>query len=328
MASLKEIASALGLSVATISYVYNGKWREQGIREATAERVKEALRAYRPNVIGRQLRSGKTQTIGIVLADLTRSYSLKMLAAIEKELAAAQYLAILCNADLGVWEVSHLQTLLSRRVDGIIFAPQAIDSESDILLELEQKQTPFIQVDNHIESLEADFVVTDNRWGACQAVRRLLRNGRRNIAYLGSCKPLASLQDRFVGYVDALRERGLEPANGRVQRVSDASGAIVAALEKILEIDKPDAIFVESFLYFREGIHWLRAHGIRIPQDVELAGFDAPDFGPFPSAVIHVEQDAQRMGEMAAHRLLERIRHQGCVAGEPLREFIRPILRF
>ena len=61
MASLKEIASALGLSVATISYVYNGKWREQGIREATAERVKEALRAYRPNVIGRQLRSGKRE---------------------------------------------------------------------------------------------------------------------------------------------------------------------------------------------------------------------------------------------------------------------------
>jgi len=338
MATLKQIADDLEVSVAAVSYVYNNKWREKRIKENLARKIQKKLKEenYQPNILGRQLKTRKTQTIGVVLGDLTRNFNLNILAGVEKVLAPADYLALVCNSRLGVSEKRHLETLLARNVEGIILSPNTTSGRHVLTEKLKVENTPVVLVDNYLPQLKTDFVVSDNFWGSYKATELFIREGYKKILYLGSKKNLTALKERFQGYVSALKNNGVPLAKNLIYRKLEAPEEVYSALQDIFSRETPEAIFSESLLYFKEGFRFLAKQGLRIPKDIALTGFDPVELPLNEFSALHfnsliqghipfVEQRGIMMGELAAQILISRIKEE---KGKTSQIFVKPNLQF
>jgi len=325
MKNMVQIAKELNVSAATVSYVYNNKWREKRISESLADKISEKLKQenFRPNFLGKQLRLGKTMTIGVVMPDLNTLHSLELLNGMEMVLAEHNYFTLFCNSKYGENEKVLFDMMLNRNVDGIIMMPH--DSEKYLKQKVcgkvpSQESPPLVFIDNYIPGASIDFVVSDNKKGAFNAVTLCLKKGRRKIAYIGTGSNLAACNDRFEGYSEALKRAGLKPDKNLVYRnIILHENNIRITMEHIFNKEqKPDALFVESFLYFAEGFKFLYDNNITVPQKLELIGFDDPDYivkkmlpGEklfFRKPLPYISQDAQFIGKTAAMRLLELMR--------------------
>lgn len=337
MATLKEIAKELNISIATVSYVYNNKWQEKKIRKHVADKVKSKLQEkhYRPNMLGFQLRTKKTQTIGIILADLTRRLSLDIFAGIENKLAHTEYSALVCNSDIGRHEEKHLQVLASRNVEGIIFCPQRNLQGTNLIKEIAGHDIPIVMVDNYFPNADEDFVVTDNYWGAYQITEFLIRQSGKKITYIGSEKRLSATRDRFAGFCQCLKDNNIPLSEELFRKIRNPDD-IPSLLKDIVAYKPPPALFLESFLYFKSGFRFLAEQKMRVPQDIALAGFDPVDLTiadmqelslptvvqePIPFA----EQNAFLIGQLSAEILLKRISKQKT---DKAKIFLKPTLRF
>lgn len=283
MKSLSAIAREMGVSVATVSYVYHGKWRENRIRPEVAERVRKKLEAEgaAPDALGSQLRSGRTRTVGVLLPHLEQAYFLKLLAGIEARLAESGHMLFLGIAHSGreVRQVSLVERMLTRRVDAVLMAPRpAADLDVFLAAMRRRSKTPLVFVDNYLAQIRAGRATSDNRWGARQAVRDMLRVGRRRIAFFGWDPSVAALWDRFEGYCDALKAEGLPRSRSLTIWRHEREAEALDALRELLRHPRhrPDAIFATSFLHFLPALKVMDDLGLRHPDDVLLAGFDEP----------------------------------------------------
>ena len=137
MKSLSAIAKELGVSVATVSYVYNNKWRENRIHPDLAEKIRSKLKDERgaPDPLGRQLKFGRTQTVGLLLPHLDQPYFLKLLAGIEHRLGDSDYMILLGTAH---WQqqarqVELAERMLARRVDALLMCPRPAEDLSEFV---------------------------------------------------------------------------------------------------------------------------------------------------------------------------------------------------
>lgn len=339
MAILKDIAKELKVSIATVSYVYNDKWCQVGIRKELADKIKKRLKEvnYRPHVLGLQLKTKKTRTIGVVLGDLSRSFSLDIFAGIEKVLSGTDYMALVCNSNLGALEKIHLETLFARNVEGLIFSPQ-MDGDTTAILKnkFRAEKIPVVMVDNYLPQLKADFVVSDNFFGAYQAVKFLISKKYKKIAYLGAGKKLASLKDRFKGYSMALREAGLSVPGNLVCRKIAKPEDVSLALKEIFNKEQPEAIFSESLLYFKDSFRFLLEKKLVISRDIGLTGFDPISLSSSEMIELNfhtiakkpvpfIQQDGIKMGESAAQILLKKIKGN---RRKMVNIFLKPKLQF
>lgn len=287
----------------------------------TVDRIAAELKKenYQPNILGWQLKKQRTGTIGVILGDLTRTLSLNILAGIEAVLADADYLTLVCNSRLGELESKHLATLGARRVEGIILSPNGDSTNGSVLARLSREKMPVVLVDNYLSRLKTDFVVSDNFRGAYQATQALLKKGCRSIAYVGARKDLAVLRDRFEGYRRALRDHRRPFLEELVCKTMTRPEDAYTVMKQLFSGKAPDALFVESLVYFREGFRFLADRRLRIPEDVAITGFDPIDLGLetgkdgdrlrslIKSPLPFVEQDGFGMGKSAAEILLKKI---------------------
>ncbi len=337
MKSIKQIAGELNLSIATVSYVINDKWREKRISETTARRVQEriARHNYRPNRLARQLRTKKTGIIGVLLPDLSQAYNLGILAGIERSIGTAGYMSLLCNSDRGEREAEQLAALQEHEIEGLIFCPSHRRGTPGMVRGLMERRQPLVLVDNYFPRINVDFVVSDNTWAGRALTCHLLDRGRRRIAYIGTRRNMAVLHDRFRGYKNALSAHGLRPDRNLTLMLDAKEEADPApVLGKLLDREAPDALLVGSFIYFASGFRFLAGSGIAVPEKLAIAGFDAPparcvqellaDRGNrFDAPPVFAEQQARVMGETAANLLLGRIRGN---TGEPEQVMLKPVL--
>ncbi|MFH0795859.1 MAG: LacI family DNA-binding transcriptional regulator [Candidatus Omnitrophota bacterium] len=339
MVTLKKIADDLGVSVAAVSYVANNKWREKRIHRRLAEKISRKLKKedYQPSILGRQLKTKRTQTIGVILGDLTRNFNMNILAGVEKVLAAADYFALVSSSDLGRKEITQFKTLLARSVEGIILSPITSGEDMSALFSgLIGGKVPVVLVDNHPPQWETDFVVSDNFAGSCEAVSVLLKKGFRKIAYVGYRGNLSAQEERFQGYVAALKSCGIKPSDTLVCRDIPSPGLTYKALATMFAKEVPDALFTESLQYFKEGFQFLFERKLNIPDDIMVTGFDPADvtlqemnasFLPFvgTSHIPFIEQDGMAMGEKSARILLKKINGEGDGIS---RIFLKPHLKY
>ncbi|MBI4979445.1 MAG: LacI family DNA-binding transcriptional regulator [Spirochaetes bacterium] len=319
MPTLKIIAKKLGLSIATVSYVHNNKWKENNISEKVAADVLRYLEqeGYRSNALGRQLKTKKTQTVGVILSDLSRKYNLGILEGIEKVLSRHNYYALIGNSSMGIYLGEHAATFISRAVDGLIITPYSVPGADELFRKLAAEEYPVVFVDNHIPGIVVDAVTSDNRHAASAAVEDLILRGARDIVYCGDIgSGIPVLDERLEGYREAMLHHGLAPR--MMSSTANAAGSLYAGLSELWAGGKPDAVFADSLSYFSEGFRFFAERGIRIPRDVILAGFDPVDYGAdeiraldLPSFITGqlpcIEQDGGAMGEQAAMMILDSI---------------------
>lgn len=207
--SLKDIAQKAGVSTTLVSYVLNNQ-KENRINKDTARRIREAARQlnYRTNEIAKSLKTKKTYTIGLIVADISSPFSSGLARIIEDEADKHCYTVIFGSSDENAQKSGKLiDTLLNRQVDGLILLPPA-HSEQQIR-ELRQQGIPFVLLDRYFPSIRTSYVILDNYQAAYDAVQHLVDTGRKRIGMIGYDTELVHLLDRRRGYQAALKDNGI-----------------------------------------------------------------------------------------------------------------------
>lgn len=304
-ARLRDIALEAGCSVNTVSRALRDK---QDVSPETKARVLEvaARLHYTPNLLARALVSKETRTLGLVVADCTNPYYGQMIRGVEAGATRAGFALLLATSDENPDKEQRVLTILrERRVDGLLIAP--LDGKAEYLAELAGDDPPQIYLSRPPEGFAADYVGNDNRAGATLAVRHLVELGHREIVHAARDSSVFSAVEREAGYLEALREAGLEEMP-RIQVTPDIEGGRRAA-RLLLERDRlPGAVFAYNDLVAIGLMSELAAAGYRVPQDVSVVGYDDIELaGYLQPPLTTVAQRTTEIGTRAAELLVRRI---------------------
>lgn len=313
--TIADIAARAGVSKTTVSRVLND--RPEGVSDATRARIVQlvAETGYQPSAVARSLATGASRSVALMIPDITNPFFAALVCGAERTLYEAGYSLLLANSDRSLEkEISTLRVLLDKGVDGVILDSAA--SDSDVQIEaIEARGIPVVLLDRTTPSWKTKYgVYTDNRDGARQAVRHLLRNGACRLVYVNGPEKLSQSIDRRLGLEDVLAERGmstidltildgeftLEGAYARMSEVLSGSAATKAA---------PLAVFAANDVMAIGAMRALKEHGMSVPADVEVIGFDDIELARMiEPALSTVAQPALEMGTLSAELLLRLVR--------------------
>ena len=274
------------------------------------QRVRDAADelGYTPNGTARSLRLRRTQTVGIIVPDVT-PFFVELARVIEDEGFAAGYTTILGNADgHPEREGRYLETLIAKQVDGLILASTLHDT-GELTSLFEGTRTPVVVVDRELELAGVDVVLADNMGGGFAATRHLLGLGHTRIGCITGPSDLLPSAQRVAGYRQALAEAGIEPEPGWIARGDfQYAGGRRGAAELLDTRSGLTAIFASNDLMALGALGELAARRLRIPQEMSLCGFD----DVFPAAIVSpslttVRQPLRELGQAAVEILLARI---------------------
>lgn len=319
MTTIREVAERAGVSLTTVSHVINNS---RYVSEGTRERVLEAMKAtnYRPNAVARSLRSGKTQTLGLILPDSSNPFFAEVGLEVEKVAFAEGYSLILCNTDRDIAkEEFYVKLLSNKQVDGIIFVSTGIPTNS--LNFLLGEHTPVVIVDRDLSDFEADAVLTDHHMGGCQATQHLLALGHWRIGCISGPLDGTPSADRVNGYRKALEESGIPVDPELVLKGDYHPRSGYEAASHLLKLDEPPtAIFACNDLMAMGVIRAVIEAGLSVPNDVSVVGFDNIDLTNYTTPPLTtVAQPIAEIAKQSTMLLLKRI-------ADPKRSVERPKL--
>lgn len=311
--SLNDIAKSLNVSKALVSFVLNDQGDEKGISSETQKKVLKKAKElnYKPNHIARGLRLGKSQTIGLIVADISNKFYAKIAKQIEVVASENNYNLFFCNSDENQEkEVELIDMLKERRVDGIIIS--TTQKNTAVFTQLKKEKYPFVLIDRNLPKLSANFVGVDNYTGAFQATEHLIRNGYQKIGLLKiSPSYLSTIREREQGYRDALKKNGMRVNNKLIKTInfSDIRLTVRAALRELIQPPfSIDALFSVNNNITVACMEYLNEMNLRIPQDMAIVSFDDIDLFRFSYPTITaVAQPVDEIGEVAVNILLDEI---------------------
>lgn len=303
-ASIKDVAAMAEVSPATVSRTLAGGRVSAALR-AKVEAAVEAT-GYRPNLSARRLRSQDSQTLGLIVADISNPFFTGLARAVEDCAYKAGLRVILCNTDENPdKEAIYLQLMEEERVSGLIFAPTR---EMVGKLKNHQFNFPIVLVDRADNMNAHDAVVLDNYTAAVTLVEHLYDQGYRQIAGLFGNASTTGIERR-AGYEDAMRRLKLTP-HARFLRPStdEAEKEVSGWFNAPSNIKRPDAVIASNGLFLMGVIRALRAAHKITPQDLAIAGFDNERWTELAGPGLTViEQPVAEMGQTAMQLLLGRL---------------------
>ena len=304
--TMRDVAALAGVGIKTVSRVFNDV---PTVAPELVERVRTAADklGYRPNLTAASLRrtGGRTNTIGLLLEDVSNPYSSAVHRSVEDFARAHGALVLAGSLDEDAQREREMaRTFIDRRVDGLIVMPAGQDHRY-VLIE-QQAGTAFVFIDRAPSPLLADAVVSDNRSAARDAVRHLLKTGRRSVAYLGDDLIIPTAQERFLGFQDALDEADIEQDSSlihhglrTVEQARDAARGLLAGTP-------PQAVFTSQNLVTIGVVQAL--HELGLQYQIALVGFDdVPLAGAVRPGLTVMAQDPAALGRLAAERLFARL---------------------
>ncbi len=308
MVNIRDVAKLAGVAPITVSRVINNS---DSVNPATRERVQKAIDElhYVPNTLAKSLRSRQTQTIALILTDITNPFWTTIARGVEDAAAESGFHTILCNTDENpAKEATYINLLLQRRVDGIIIAPTTPDKTRLALLK--RHQVPCVLIDRRVAGFKADAVYGDSRTGARVLTEHLINLGHRRIAIVNGPCSISTAQDRTDGYRAALRRHQIPLEDGLIMEGGEfkQTSGYQHVKQLLAHHPRPTAIFAANNLIAVGALQALREAGLRVPEDMAIVCFD--DIGlasvvePFFTVVA---QPAYEMGEKAARLLIERL---------------------
>ena len=315
MVNIRDVAKQAGVSAITVSRVVNNSGV---VNSATRDRVNKAIveLGYVPNSLAKSFRSKQTCLIALVLSDITNPFWTTVARGIEDIAEKNGFHVILCNSDENPEkEANYVNVLLQRRVDGIIIAPTINDKNQFLMLK--RHAVPCVLLDRRIDGLKYDTITSNGREGAMKLTQHLLRLGYRRIAIIAGPSTISTAQERVEGYCQALKGSRVPIDPSLIIRDTYRENSGYESVKQLLKRDpRPDAIFAGNNFIAVGALHAIRELGLRIPEDVALAGFDdIPQGSLISPALTVVSQPAYEMGVAAAESLLSRL--SGKYQGKP-----------
>jgi len=311
--SLHDIAADLGVSKTLVSFVLNGRGNEKGISPETQKKVLQKAKDfnYKPNHFARGLRLGKTQTIGLIVADISNKFYAKIARQIEIIASQNNYNLIISSSDEDPEkEVALINMLRDRNIDGLIIS--TTQKNAAIFSQMKKEKYPFVLIDRNMPKASFNFVGCDNYQGAYDATKHILDNGFKKIGLLKiSPVHLSSIKERELGYRAAFKDRGLR-MNGKYVRTIDFNDIRDSVRDALRELLQPplaiDAVFSLNNNITVACMECFNEMNLRIPQDIALLSFDDIELYRFSYPTITaVAQPVAEIGEVAVNLLLDEI---------------------
>lgn len=311
--SLKDIATKAGVSTSLVSFVLNGKEKEHRINEAVAERIRKIAKEmnYKPNAAAKSLRDGRSRTIGVVVSDISNPFFANIARHIEASAEKYGYTVQFSSSDENAQRTTVLvDNMLNKGVDCIILVP--CEGSEQTVKELLDKKIPLVLLDRYFPAISTNYVCLNNRQAAYDATNHLIGEGFRNIGMIGYDFRLQHMLDRFEGYRSAMNDNGLaERISVAYADHTNMQKSCEAALRKMLE-NRVDALVFATNAIAVECLYTIRKHGIIIPDQLGIIGFDGGNaFEFFYSPLSYIQQPLEIMAQKAVEILLEQLDSAG-----------------
>ncbi|MCZ2401649.1 LacI family DNA-binding transcriptional regulator [Paenarthrobacter sp. Z7-10] len=312
MVTSRDVAELAGVSQATVSRAISSSSK---LSAATAAKVHAAMATlgYVPHAGAQAMKTRRTNTVGVVVADLTNPFYPEVLDELTRELDAAGYRAVIWNAGGG----SHsdaLKAIREHAVDGVIFTTATEDS-----LELQaavQRQSPIVLINRMVDGLDCDQVTSSNLAGGAAVADFLVQNGKFRPAFIGGTPAASTSRDREAGFLLRMAEQG-HPVPDRFRFPGNFSHDVGAEIMRGLLAGPgcPDAVFCANDYMAFGAIDALRAHRDAGGDGCWIVGYDDVEMASWQSFdLTTVRQPSREMARAGTRMLLQRIASPGLPA--------------
>lgn len=309
MVTIYDIADKANVSAMTVSRVINNTGR---VSEKTRAKVKKVMQElnYVPNQMARSLVLQQSQTLFLLITDITNPFFTTLSRGAEDAARKHGYNLLFGNSDENLAkEAEYIDTILSSRVDGVLLAPTGDDSDAHVE-KLLAHNVPFVLLDREIPGIQSDIVLGDSKEAARLLMEHLISQGHRSIGLINGSSSISSARLRMQGYLEAQKLYDLPMRDDYVYETTFSThndlGEIEAWLDRLNPL--PTAFVAGNNVLAVQLLKALRAKGLRIPEDVSVVCID--DFGLYSELdpfITVAAQQAYQFGHMGMQLLIERI---------------------
>jgi LacI family transcriptional regulator len=309
--SILEIAKKLQVSPTTISFVLNGKAKEQRVSDKVANKILAYVQkiGYKPNTFAQGLRTGKSKIIGLMIEDISNPFFANVARLIEDKAYENGYKIMYCSTHNDSEKAKDLIKMFKDcRVDGyIIAATDGIESEVEKLIADKEKVVLF---DRYFEKIPTDYVVVNNEESCFNATSHLVHNGFKNIAFITTDTKQLQMLDRLKGYKKAIKKFGLNPLVKKIHYTQE-NEIINGEMETFLKANQNiDAILFATNYLGVNGIQVITKIGLKIPNDVAVVAFDDHVlFQLYNPPISAIAQPIELISESVINALLRKLNH-------------------
>jgi LacI family transcriptional regulator len=304
--TMQDVAREAGFSVATVSRVLTGSRRVRPDVVRAVRAAQERL-GYRTNQLASALRRQATGTVGMVVPQISNPFFTALVQAVERSLHRSGHGLLLCDGEESPEvEAERVRTLLARQVDGLLIVPYDAEQSAACVREA-ANEVPVVQLDRVVSGAKSDSVAVDNELGMAEMVHHLAIQGYQQLAFVGSQPTNSTAAERLRAY---LAHAGARDEQNRHRVLlgdfstawgQKAGGDIVAG-------EMPAAIVCGNDLIALGVLDALLGHGLHVPDDIALAGFDDIAFATLIRPTLtSVRQPVDELGAEAVRTLLSRL---------------------
>ena len=307
--TLKELAQKMGMSISTISKALNDSHE---ISDLTKEKIKKLAKQYkyRPNKLALSLKLGKTNTIGVVLPSIQNFFFAQVLFGIENTIAKSDYnMIVSITNESQKKEAETIKTLSNAVVDGFIIAvaeeTQVMRSFGHLKSVLKNRKK-LVLFDRVVEAIKCDKVRINDMEAVYHATKKMIENGRKNIALVSTINNLSVGASRTQGYKKALKENFTTIDESLV--IECKSDLIEAALDRILSTKKIDAIIALDEDASLISLKIVKKQGFKIPNQIAIIGYASEKMASnLTPELTTIDQHGIRIGKQAAKLMIDKL---------------------
>jgi LacI family transcriptional regulator len=322
--TIHHLANVLKISASTVSRALNDNNR---ISEKTRKLVqqKAAEMGYRPNVLAANLRSRKTNTIGVVVPRIDRYFFSSAISGIEDYAWTKGFNVIITQSnDLLLKEINCVKTLYNNRVDGIIISISMQTNEDKHLRLFSDNNIPILFFDRFCPTIACDRIVVDDFDSGYKITCQLIERGCKRIAHIAGPEILNIYKDRKDGFLKALKLAGIPLLEGYLEITNLTKEEGKQACARLMSLpDPPDGVFCGNDTTALSALEYCQKNGLKVPGDVALVGFsDEPFSAVVTPSLSTVKQPGYQMGVQAAQKIIYRIENSHSII--PFEQIVLP----
>lgn len=312
--TIKDIATEAGVSIALVSFVMSnraGGKEHYRVNKETALRITEvaAKLNYQPNNAARSLRSGKTNTIGVIVSDISNKFFADIGRCIEDRAYKYKYTVLFGSTDENPQKLENLITVFQNKgIDGLIVVP--CEGADEAIGRVAQQGVPIVLLDREVAGAELSSVVLNNCQAGFQTTEALLRRGFTRIEMISYSMNLSNISEREAGYRLCMTEAGLEN-NIQIHHLHHDKLEKIDAIIQSAKTRGTEAFLFATNTLATNGITAIFRNGWRVPEDFAIACFDSNEaFDIYKTAVAYVKQPIEEFGVEVLDLLINNIEQQ------------------
>ncbi len=311
--TIKDVAKCAGVAISTVSRVLNNKDR---VSEKTRQKVLRAVELlnYQPNLLAQSLKNKHSNTIGLIVQDISRPYFPDIIKGVETKAQEYGFNVFLCDGEWNTQKIiSHFNVLHNRNVDGIIFS-SPMNLNTDLIFKMKQISNtgiPIVLLSKENNELGYCTVNIDESAGAYKATNHLLNLGHKRIAFIGGFKNSYITEDRLEGYRLAMGKSKLFSNNLIKYTDFEVEGGEKATFELLNQPSPPTAILTVGDLIAIGALMQAQKMSVKVPNELSIIGFGGIDYTKYttPSlSTVHIPRF--ELGQIAMEKLFEQIQQE------------------